>query len=186
MPKFSIITPTIQRPSLSDCVNSVNSQTFTDWEHIVQIDNVGQQEYGAGNRKVFCCGVRHGNFGNTCRHLAWEKATGEWLLHLDDDNTLADINVLEDLAFLLQDADFDWAIIPMLRHGHRFFNDPPGLCMTDTANVIVRRDIGQWPDGPEYTMDGIWVERLKVSHPNYMALPGIRPLVVMEKSSEGK
>jgi len=35
-------------------------------------------------------------------------------------------------------------------------------------------------------MDGIWIEALKVSHPNYKTFPRHRPIISMPYSSEGK
>ena len=190
MPKFSIICPTLQRESLVRCCESVVSQTFTDWEMLVQIDDeiIDQELWARINptRRIWAqeCGTRHNNYGNTCRHLAWERATGEWLFYLDDDNWLVDSSVLENMAASLEGVKH-WAIFPILRHGSWFFNEPPGLCMTDTANVVVRREIGRWPDGPEYTMDGIWVEELKKKYP-WIAFKHFRPIVVMPKSNEGR
>jgi hypothetical protein len=107
------------------------------------------------------------------------------LIHLDDDNFIADDRVLQDLSMILDGCDEYWAIVPIMRHGRKFFNDPPGLCMTDTANVVVKREIGRWPDIPDYTADGHWVEGLKAKYP-YAAYPDMRPIVVMENSSEGR
>jgi hypothetical protein len=79
----------------------------------------------------------------------------------------------------------DWAIFPIHRHGSYFFNDPPGLCMTDTLNVVVKREIGRWPDIQAREADGHFVEALKASHPNYASFPHFRPIGVMEYSSNG-
>lgn len=167
--RFSILTPTLNRPSLEACIESVKSQTFKDWEHIIEVDE-----------------PRINNFGNTPRHRAWTRATGDYVLYLDDDNFLAHPRALSDVdCFLMSCNDPDWAIFPILRHGHRFFNDPPGLCRTDTANMVIKREIGQWPDGPEYTMDGIFCEQLKKKYA-YAAFPLCTPIVVMPASSEGK
>lgn len=135
------------------------------------------------NRRFAQCIRPHMNYGNTCRHNARSLTQGSYLLYLDDDNWLADERVLEDVAYALIDSP-QWAIFPILRHGSIFFNDPPGLCQTDTANVVVRREIGQWPDIPDYTADGHWVESLK-KYP-YDAYPDFRPIIVMPKSNEGK
>jgi glycosyltransferase involved in cell wall biosynthesis len=190
-PFFSIITPTLQRESLIHCCKSLDDQTFINWQHIIQVD---AEEFSPSvisrlkqdkRRRVEKCGVHHSNFGNSCRHQAWDRAQGRWLVHLDDDNYLSDPDVLMDMAIILQEANPKWAIFPIMRHGRRFFNDPPGLCMTDTANVITRRDIGRWPDGAEYTMDGLWVERLKLDNP-WAAFPEFRPIIVMEASGLGQ
>lgn len=192
-PFFTVITPTLQRDSLKRTCASIDEQTFSGWEHIVMIDNdlahANRDTFGLASEKriVTECGVRHNNYGNTCRHIAWGIAVGNYAMYLDDDNYLAYNNVLCDIARYLEGANFpDWAVFPIMRHGSVFFNDPPGLCMTDTANVVVRREIGRWPDGPEYTMDGIWVEALKRDYPKYAAFPDVVPIVVMETSGQGQ
>ena len=191
MPKFSIITPTLQRESLVQCCESVVSQTFKDWEMLVQIDdeNIDQKLWSRINptRRIWAqeCGKRHNNYGNTCRHIAWERATGEWLIHLDDDNTLSHPNALRNIASALDGIEEQWAIFPIIRHGWWFFNDPPGLCRTDTANMVIRREIARWPDIPDYTADGILCEQLKSKYP-YRAFPNVEPIVNMPESREGR
>ncbi len=193
-PFWSIISPTLQRESLITTCRSIDRQTFTSWQHVVALDcspeDINQpliDQLQHPQREFFCCGQRFNNFGNTPRHMAWEKATGIWQLIVDDDNTIKDNRILETVAKALETAGRpDWAVFPIYRHGQIFFNDPPGLCQSDTANIVVKREIGRWPDGPEYTMDGIWIEALKVSHPNYKTFPNHRPIVSMPYSSEGK
>lgn len=191
-PFFSIITPSLQRESLLRCCESVNRQSFKDWEHIVMLDvaDVNDRIFCAiqhPNRRVMQCDYPHRNFGNTCRHKAWEYTTGTYLIGLDDDNALYDEWVLDSIHKHLNGPLFgqpEWGIFPIHRHGTVFFHDPPGLCMTDTANVVVKREVGRWPDIPDYTADGHWVEGLK-QYP-YLAFPAHRPIVFMPKSSEGK
>ena len=194
MISFSIITPTIQRLSLIKCCESVDSQTFSNWEHIIFVDceefdrPIIEKIEESPKRVIYKCPIPHRNFGNTCRHNAWKMSNKDYCLYLDCDNFLAHPDVLAQIASSIDSNIFftpQWAIFPILRHGHRFFNDPPGLCKTDTANMVIRRNIAQWPDGPEYTMDGIFCERLANDYP-YAAFPGIRPIVVMEKSNLGQ
>src|ERR1700677_2003701 len=150
-PMFSIIIPTLQRESLIRCVDSVLLQSFTDWEMIIQVDaehlnkEIISRIPVAHNIWIECCGERHGNFGNHCRHIAWERTTGTYCIFLDDDNFLASNQTLKLIAKALKNEP-DFAIFPILRHGSHFFNDPPGLCMTDTLNVVVKRELGRWPD----------------------------------------
>ena len=166
---FSIITPTLERPSLMQCRESVTSQTFPSWEHIVEVDSPPT-----------------GDYGNHARHVAWERAKGAYVIYLDDDNTLAHPDALMHIACALAEANMPKvAIFPMLRHGRRFFNDPPGTCRSDTGNFVLSREIAQWPDGPEYTMDGIFIERL-VRENGYTAFPNVPPIIDMPHSSEGK
>lgn len=188
-PLFTIITPSLQRESLIECCESVNSQTNTSWQHIVQCDCLELngsliERIKHPQREIYCCGVQHKNYGNTCRYLAWKKAISPWIIMLDDDNSLAHDRVLAQLSKVLTE-DIQWAIFPILRFGHVFFNDPPGLCMTDTLNVVARREIARWPNIPDYTADGHWVEVLKEKYP-YAAFPDFLPIGIMEKSNEGK
>ena len=195
IPFFSIITPTIQRESLIRCCESVSGQTLDSWEHIIAVDADVidfslMAKVAHPQRKILPMDKRYSNYGNTPRHLAWAETSGKWIIHLDDDNVLADSRIFEDIAAAFQelaDADYQvqWAIFPIYRHGSIFFRDPPGLCQTDTLNVVARRDIARWPDGPEYTMDGIWVDGLKQKAP-YTAFPGFRPIGIMERSNQGR
>lgn len=194
-PFFSIITPTILRPSLKILCESLDAQTFKNWTHLIAVDRTWHKdepsivdELSLINRYIYPCEIEHRNFGNSCRHNAWRFVNGIYCLYSDDDNHFCHDEALSDLAAAIETADFpDWGIVPMWRHGRQFFNDPPGLCMTDTGNLFVKREIGQWPDGPEYVMDGLFIEELK-RHPEYVykALPDVRPVINMPYSSEGK
>ena len=89
--RFTIITPTLQRSSLVRACNSVDSQSYSDWQHLVMVDRAKlDHALLAGihhpQRSVIKCAVPHHNYGNTCRHNAWELATGDYCLMLDDDN----------------------------------------------------------------------------------------------------
>lgn len=190
--KFSIVTPTLQRESLVRCCESVDAQSLKDgWEHIVMVDceEIDKDIFAKidhPQRWVYQCEKPHRNYGNTCRHNAWEKATGTYLVMLDDDNVLNGPFALASIAEHLETAGYpDWAIFPIVRHGWYFFNDPPGLCMTDTLNAVVKREIGRWPDIPDYTADGHWVEALKAKYP-YVAFPNTQPIGIMERSNQGK
>jgi len=189
-PFITIITPSIQRDELLRCCYSVNTQVLRDWQHIVMLDveTVDEKMFDLirhPQRLVIQCDHPHKNFGNTCRHNGWMYAKGEWTLCLDDDNYLADNNVLQDLAEILVHVPEPWSLWPILRHGERFFNDPPGVCRTDTANMIFRTDMARWPNLPEYAADGMLAEFLRQSYP-YAAFANFRPIVVMEASRNGK
>jgi len=195
-PFFSIITPTILRPSLKKLCDSLDAQTFKDWHHLIAVDRIVHKndpptvldDLSLNQRYIYNCGVEHRNFGNSCRHNTWVYAAGRYLIYADCDNFFCHDEALSELASAIKSAEFpDWGIMPMWRHGRPFFNDPPGNCLVDTANLYIKRDIGQWPDGPEYTMDGLWIEELK-RNPEYIykALPDVRPVINMPYSSEGK
>lgn len=185
--RYTLITPTLMRPSLVRLCASIDAQTCNDWEHLVIVDTVIDpaaeqmlRRIQHPQRKVSHCSRPHRNYGNTCRHAAGLRAQGEYVFYLDDDNYLADANVLHDL----ESVTAPWAIFPILLEGRRFFNDPPGFRRTDTANLVVQRTLGTWPDIAAYEADGILVERLRRDYP-YQALPDWRPLVVMPRNNFG-
>jgi hypothetical protein len=195
-PFFTIITPTILRPSLQKMCETLDAQRFYDWQHLIYLDRkVATDDQRTillsiehPQREVIPCDKEYCNFGNTPRNLAWNFATGKYLLYIDDDNFLMHDDAFSDLATEISDSDYpDWGIFPMWRHGRPFFHDPPRSCYVDTANLYVKREIGRWPDIDAYTADGILIEEL-ISHPeySYKALPDVRPMINMPYSSEGR
>lgn len=179
--KFTIITPTLQRESLRKTCASVNEQTFTDWEHLVVVDlpepNMDMiLELAHPKRHFLFCGTRYRDGGNTPRRMAYKHATGDFLYYLDDDNQLCSLDALERVAARLKGpVDF----FPILRLGHRFFPpDPPRSCHVDTANLVVERSIGEWPDTNAYGSDGILVESLVSKYP-YHLHPDMEPIAVL-------
>jgi glycosyltransferase involved in cell wall biosynthesis len=185
--KYSLITPTLLRPSLQSLCASIDAQTCRDWEHLIAVDTVISSaakrmlaRIQHKQRTISPCPRPHRNYGNTCRHAASLRAQGDYIFYLDDDNYLADENVLRDL----ESVTAAWAIFPILLQGNRFFNDPPGFRRTDTANLIVQRRLGIWPDIADYEADGILVERLRHEHA-YQSLSDWRPLVVMPRMNFG-
>ena len=192
MPPFvTLITPSLQRKSLQSCVASVNRQSFTNWQHVIAVDAEECENWVSEldcfpRRKVICCGKRYNDFGNTPRRLAWEHATGERVIFLDDDNRFVDHGALQRIYdYLKRDPEVKVALFPILRHGVRFLDLPPGLCHTDSANFVLRREIAQWPDIRNYTADGIFIERLVAEH-GYISFPDCAPIITVPISSEGQ
>ena len=187
---FSIITPTVERESLVKCCKSIDEQSLLgSWEHVIAVDKPEinrefMERFAHPQRFMFSCGKSYRNGGNTPRHLAWNYASGGWLVMLDDDNVLADRHILADLATALEGVQEQWCLFPILRHGLPFYFDPPVPNYFDTANAVVRREIGRWPDIDDYASDGVWVNALREKYP-YRAFPTFRPIVVMPTSSFG-
>lgn len=193
MIKFSIITPSLSRESLVLCCQSIDQQTYQDgWQHVVALDCSPDEVNDAlidriqhPQRIVFCCGHKFGNYGNHARWMAWERATEDYQIFCDDDNAMYSDHALADIAAALESTNLpDFSIFPIHRHGRIFFNDPPGMCMTDSANVVVKREIGRWPDIVSREADGHLVEALKSQY-SYAAFPNAEPIILMEKSSDG-
>src|SRR5882757_9847970 len=127
--RYTIVTPTICRQSLLRLCRSIDSQTQSDWEHLVVIDmpcdsmTKDQREIMASipsqaNRSYFYCDRRHNNYGHTCRHQVREHAKGDYILYVDDDDYLAHKDALKALDVIAE----PWAVFPVLRHGKIFFN----------------------------------------------------------------
>ena len=90
MPKISIVTSTYGRPDLiKRCIESVQSQSFQDYEHIIVQDgqdketNKSVESYSDPKIKYF--EIEH--FGNHSKpkNEGIRKATGEYICFLDDD-----------------------------------------------------------------------------------------------------
>lgn len=113
--KFSIITPTYNRDVniVKRCIESVNGQSYTNWEHIVISDCESDEE----DIKTLCDTMPHSdkriyvNTGNTNSNT-WgayprqygmmEHATGDYYLFLDDDNIILShaLRVAQDTILL--------------------------------------------------------------------------------------
>ena len=171
-PFFTIITATIQRDLLFRACECLDRQAFTDWEHIIAVDQVVDRSEIRGKvlalenllkRKIFCTGVKHGNdFGHTARHLAYPEATGNYLFYYDDDNRLLDNFALQRIHdALVSKGCPPVAFVPIQYLGHYFFPpDPPRLNLVDMGNIVVKREIGRFPLGETYGMDGVFAEQL--------------------------
>lgn len=138
-------------------------------------------------RYLISNGLRHNDYGNTPRWAAWRFAAGNYICWLDDDNWLADKFSLERLADALFRANFpDVAFIPMLRMGQVFMPPTPPIVGTvDTANIVVKREIGRWPLDGGYEADGKFAAHLAANH-KCAYLPHLPPTIVMEKSNHGR
>jgi glycosyltransferase involved in cell wall biosynthesis len=191
MPKYSIITPTLVRPTLCRLIASIDAQTDPSWEHIVMIDvplvtlpekrAIVESIPSDPRRKFFRCGKAHRNYGNTCRWNAFDKASGDYIIYLDDDDYLADSEVFRTL----QQVTADWAIFPIMRCGNLWFCEPPGMGRTGSGMFLYKRALGvRYPDVPDYSADGMLAEQL-LKYP-YQALRDERPLMIYEKRGVGK
>lgn len=141
-PKFSIITPTIMRVTADRTMQSVDSQTSADFEHMVIIDGPGLPEpparWTSPRRRFLCCPVRHNDCGATCRNAAVWDATGEYVLYLDDDDYYVP-DTIETLGRLVSGEPF--GVFPITMGGSRWMVLPPGSCRTASCQLYHRRVI---------------------------------------------
>lgn len=143
---ISVITPTIASRSelLDECKASVAAQAVSVVEHLVEVDVNGAGPSVLRNRMV-------------------GRAKGDWILPVDDDDTL-DPDYVEVIApHLTDDADvvYSWCRVEGLPDWtpNRLFNDAlllKGNFIPVTA--CVRRslveELGGWPEPPERLQPG--------------------------------
>jgi hypothetical protein len=188
--KFTIMTPTIERDVLKRCCESVNKQTYDNWEHLVIIDgdkiniDVNEAPYKHPNRRFLKSGKRHHDVGNHARNMAFDEVKGDYIMYLDDDNYFMHEFVLKILSEKVKDTD--WGVYPVVLEGKYFFNDPPGLKKTDVSQIVhkpvIKGEKITYPAEQEYDADGRFIERLKkISKPKMLIDVG--PLVMYEKAT---
>jgi glycosyltransferase involved in cell wall biosynthesis len=169
--KFTVITPTILRPTLVDTCKSIDAQAYSRWQHIVVVDIPpseilpDQQKLLEAvrhpNRLIRCCETSHKNFGNTCRNLAFNDVSGDYLLYLDDDDVY-----LGEVFQILNGriSDEVWGVFPIERFGATFLNIPPRMCHTSGIQFFCK-PLYPWPDHDGYCADGDLIEFLRSTHP---------------------
>lgn len=114
--KFCIITPTYKRPKqLASTVASVRAQGVTDWELIIVNDNPGDGVAGdvAANHdariRVFENGTNQGVNYSRNRGLCEVASNSDWVIFLDDDDTLAP-DALSKLTALIATTQSQWVV----------------------------------------------------------------------------
>ena len=101
--KFSVITAAWNLKGTLAGMESLDNQTYKNWEHIIVNDNNEEvREYfqgkDLGENRCFCdMGKRRHWFGGFARNVGVMYATGHFILFLDDDN-LFKPNHLENIA----------------------------------------------------------------------------------------
>ncbi len=184
--RYSIITPTLLRPALKRLCDSIDNQTYEGWEHIVVVDTLDLNEeliqlVDHPQRTVIYCDRPHCDWASTCRRSAWDVASGDYLLFIDDDNYLACDDVLESLLTVKAPV----ALFPLLYRGEPSPVLPVAVGRSDTNQLMVLREIGQWPESLAREADGVFIERLTREH-EWEVVCDEKPLVVYEDEGGGR
>lgn len=167
---FTIITPTLLRPSLIDTCRSIDSQNYQQWQHLVVVDiPVAHllpdhtrliEHIRHPNREIYNCAVTHGNYGNTCRSEMFGLVRGDYVLYLDDD----DVYLGEAFATLNREISNEvWGVFPIERFGEVFMNLPPRTNFTSGIQFFAKA-LYPWPDNNVYTADGQLIDLLRERH----------------------
>lgn len=162
MVNFSIITPWLPpRESIKQNMEYVNAQSYPYWEHLISIDRLGYDNAISASddrRHIIPCGIEHKNWGNACRHNLWEKASGDWIIYLDDDDILYP-NALETIAQAIESSpNKDWGYFAIMLGAGKFFHNPPGGGLI-TGGQVFHRKVGldgtpfRWYDTTNYAAD---------------------------------
>lgn len=145
MTVVSVLTPAIPERlgMLAECELSVKAQTFVDFEHLAAVDLDGEG-----------CAV-------TINRLA-ERAAGEWLLPIADDDLLLP-GCLASLLARQDDGDVIYA--PPLVTGNEdrwwFFQAPPAIPSTALIRTSLWRDLGGYDESLNREEDrDLWVKAL--------------------------
>ncbi len=183
--RYTIITPTLLRETLPRLCRSIEEQTDPSWQHIVMVDTRKRDETMLRSiqhpqRLIIHCERPHKDTGNTCRRAAWEVADGDYLLYIDDDNFFHDPLVFETLRFVTEPV----ALFPLLFQGEQGPVTPFKIGASDGNQLLVKREIGRWPDLKTNDVDGIFILDLTTNHP--YELYEERPLVVYEYARHGQ
>lgn len=191
--RYSIITPTLCRPTLKRLCDSIDSQSNDSWEHIIVVDRTPSSEDCRlledisqpmrGRRRIHFCKTPHAmDFGNQARSEAFDLATGDYILQIDDDDWYADTKVFETLNCVTK----TWAAFPVLAYGKRCHRKPPALHLTGSAMFMYRRDTGcKFNPHGGYSADGQLVEELKSKY-EYETLDDCRELVIYPQANHGR
>ena len=126
-PFFSIIVPCCDvEPYVRECLDSVLKQDFADWECILGVEaskdgtEAVVREYAAKDPrfKVFT-GPRSGSC-SASRNTGIDTATGEYLIFLDGDDTIADgaLRVIHDKIAARPGADIYPCAMPVVDEVH--------------------------------------------------------------------
>lgn len=108
MPKVSIIVPVYKAEKyLHRCVDSILSQSFTDWECILVDDGSPDRsgaicdEYAQKDARIRVIHKENGGV-SSARNLGLEQAVGEWITFIDADDFISD-NYLTAIEYSSKD-----------------------------------------------------------------------------------
>lgn len=112
MPKVSIIVPVYKAEKyLRECIDSIISQTFNDWECILvddgSPDNSGKicDEYAVNDSRLLVIHKENGGV-SSARNAGLDIAEGEWITFVDSDDCLYS-NALEQWIVTAESNDLD-------------------------------------------------------------------------------
>jgi glycosyltransferase involved in cell wall biosynthesis len=118
--QVSVITPTKNRLSLlCETIDSVQAQTFGDWEHLIVDDGSddGTSEevarHAAADPRIrYIPRVSDHAGANVCRNIGIRESRGDLIVFLDSDDLLAPGCLRQRVEVLDRNRDLDFAVFP--------------------------------------------------------------------------
>ena len=118
----SIITPSFNSEKyIQETYESILCQTDTDWEWIIVDDRSTDstikilEGYGYANNKIkYYTREKLPKGATTCRNIAIEKCSGEYLLFLDTDDVLASFCIEQRVNEIKKNPQYDFIVFQML------------------------------------------------------------------------
>lgn len=114
-PKISVIVPVYNvEKYLPRCIDSILSQSFTDFELILvddgSPDNSGKicDEYAQKDNRVRVFHKSNGGV-SSARNLGLDNARGEWVTFIDSDDHV-DVDYLQELISFVNHGSIDWVV----------------------------------------------------------------------------
>jgi glycosyltransferase involved in cell wall biosynthesis len=180
---ISILTPTYKR-NLQSCINCVNWQTYTDWEHIIVSDGPDPElrEWLDNNkllnkrRRYYELPENTGDYGASVRKWAIQQGllNNRYVAFLDDDNIIFP-DFLNEFVITLEGSsdEVGFAICNIIHLGPLpdwvgpapkvLTGEPVITGNIDTLQVVVKReaimDVG-WNSEAGFHSDGVTYEEL--------------------------
>lgn len=197
--KFTIITPTLLRPTLKLACESISIQKYKNWKHLIVVDDpsvnlnhflLTNPNLQHPNRTWFKCEEAHHNVGNTCRSLMYNEMDYDtnYILYLDDDNFYL-TDALDILASELESrSNPSWGTFPILRFDKPFIHKIPRKNYVDTNQIYHKPTINnhqiRYFAVDDYAADGLLANWLtKLTSPT--VLSNLPELLSMPSSSYG-
>ncbi|MGB3404852.1 MAG: glycosyltransferase family 2 protein [Microcoleaceae cyanobacterium] len=160
-PSISVIIPTYNRRDLlQQTLDSVQQQTFEDWEAVVVDDGsddgtqeMVQQRIAADSRIRYVRQPQAGSGASACRNQGTAIANGQYIIYLDSDDCLAPSALENRYRLMEQHPELDFGVFPCM-----VFLQQPGdtniLWNLETERLDLDRFLAR--DVPWQTTSPIW------------------------------
>jgi glycosyltransferase involved in cell wall biosynthesis len=191
--KFTIITPTILRPTFDRTCESIDSQLYKNWHHVVIVDDPLLKIPSNNphpNRSWFKCDTNHHNVGNTCRSQAYDfiPPRTDYILYLDDDAFLVEDGLAKLYNKLIYSGLPEWGTFTILQYGKLFCHPKPSIGKVDTNQLyhkpVVSGRQARYIDIDRNDADGMMAEWLtKLCDP--VVFSDLDPIVETPLKSHG-